>query len=100
MHPPVHYAVGVQNKVLEAMAMGTPVVCSVAAFAGLDAHKGEEVLVADDPEAFAARVLQVCLDPALAERLSAAGRKYVESHHSWGVQAGKLVALYELATAQ
>jgi glycosyltransferase involved in cell wall biosynthesis len=98
MHPPVHYAVGVQSKVLEAMAMGTPVVCSVAAFAGLDAPKGEEVLVADDPEAFAARVLRVCLDPALARRLSAAGKRYVGSYHSWGAQAGKLVTLYELAT--
>jgi glycosyltransferase involved in cell wall biosynthesis len=42
-------AVGVQFKILEAMAMGTPAVCTTAAFAGLDAQEGKEALVAHDP---------------------------------------------------
>ncbi len=94
---PAFYAVGVQNKVLEAMAMGTPVVCTSAALAGLEARPEEEVLVADGPEAFAAQVLRVFADPALAMRLSTAGRRYVEEHHSWEEGARGLVEVYEAA---
>jgi sugar transferase (PEP-CTERM/EpsH1 system associated) len=93
---PVPYAVGVQFKVLEAMAMGTPVVCTPAAFAGLDTQE-EQVLVADDPDEFATQVLRTLSDPALAEWLSAAGRRYVEAHHSWEAGARRLVEVYEEA---
>jgi sugar transferase (PEP-CTERM/EpsH1 system associated) len=94
---PVPYAVGVQFKVLEAMAMGIPVVCTSAAFAGLDAQEGKEALVADDPEAFAAQVLQLISDRALRERLAVAGRRYVEAHHSWEINARRLVEVYRQA---
>jgi sugar transferase (PEP-CTERM/EpsH1 system associated) len=97
---PVPYAVGVQFKVLEAMAMGTPVVCTSAAFAGLDAQEEKEALVADEPEVFAAQVLRICSDSALAERLAMVGRRYVEAYHSWGVGAQRLVATYEAAHSQ
>lgn len=94
---PVHYAVGIQNKVLEAMAMGKPVVCTPAAFAGLSGEKGKEALVADDPEEFTAQVLRVCSDSALARRLAAAGRRYVENYHSWETSARHLLEAYEQA---
>jgi sugar transferase (PEP-CTERM/EpsH1 system associated) len=97
---PVHYAVGVQNKVLEAMAMGKPVICTSATFAGLDAREGEEVLVADDAEAFAAQTLRLCADPALVQRLAVAGRRYVETHHSWETNAKRLVEVYEQARSR
>ncbi len=97
---PVHYAVGVQNKVLEAMAMGKPVVCTSATFAGLDAREGEEVLVADNAEAFATQVLHLCADPALAQRLAVAGRRYAETHHSWEASAKRLVEVYEQARSR
>jgi len=92
---PVPYAVGVQFKVLEAMAMGTPVVCTSAAFAGLHAHEGEEALVADTPGAFATQILHILSDPALARRLSVLGQQYVEGHHSWAIGARRLVEVYE-----
>ena len=92
---PVPYAVGVQFKVLEAMAMGTPVVCTPAASAGLDARRDKDVLVADDPQEFATKVLDVISDPASAKRLSEAGRRYVEAHHSWESGARRLVEIYE-----
>jgi glycosyltransferase involved in cell wall biosynthesis len=92
---PVPYAVGVQFKVLEAMAMRTPVVCTSAAFAGLEAREREEALVADSPDTFAAQVLRVCSNPTLAEHLAAAGRRYVEAHHSWDAGARRLVGVYK-----
>jgi sugar transferase (PEP-CTERM/EpsH1 system associated) len=94
---PVPYAVGVQFKVLEAMAMGTPVVCTSASGDGLQAQEGEEVLVADDPSAFAEHVLRLISDETLAKRLQIAGRRYVEAHHSWEAGARKLVETYNQA---
>jgi glycosyltransferase involved in cell wall biosynthesis len=96
---PAPYAVGIQNKVLEAMAMAVPVVCTTAAAAGTEARPGEAFLVANAPETFAAGVLRVMSDPGLAARMAAAGRRYVERHHSWEASAHRLVEVYERAEA-
>ncbi|MBZ0287216.1 MAG: glycosyltransferase, partial [Anaerolineae bacterium] len=53
----VRYGVGIQNKVLEAMAMGTPVVCSTQANSALRTINGEDILVGDSPEAIASHIL-------------------------------------------
>ncbi len=97
---PVPYAVGIQNKVLEALAMGTPVVCNVAALAGLEARDGEDVLRADNADDFARQVSRLLNDPELAARLSASGRRYVETHHRWDALTARLVGVYQNATEQ
>ena len=97
---PALYAVGVQNKVLEAMAMGAPVVSTHAGCAALAAEEGREILAADGEEGLAAAVLQILSDSALAERVAAAGRRYVETHHSWEAGARRLVEVYERAGSQ
>ena len=94
---PVRYAVGVQNKVLEAMAIGTPVVSAPASAAGIDARPGEELLVGEGPELFAEHVVAILRDATLAIGLSRAGRAYVERNHSWDCQTAKLVEIYERA---
>lgn len=91
---PALYAVGIQNKVLEAMAMSTPVVSTSAGCAALTAEEGQAVLTADGAEELAAAILLVLSDPTLAERLSTAGRRYVETHHSWEAGAQRLVDIY------
>jgi len=97
---PALYAVGIQNKVLEAMAMGTPVVSTPAGCAALAANESQEVLIAEGEEALAAAVLQVLSDQALARCLSAAGRRYVEAHHSWEAGGRQLVDIYERARSE
>lgn len=92
---PALYAVGIQNKVLEAMAMGTPVVSTPAGCAVLEAEDGREILKAEGAEELAAAVLNALSDPALAQRLSSAGRRYVEMHHSWEAKARRLLNVYE-----
>lgn len=96
---PLRYAVGVQNKVLEAMAMATPVVATSAACAALRAVSGEQLLVGDNAEALAAAAARLLDDVALARRVGDAGRRYVEAEHDWRVIAAELEAVYRDAMA-
>lgn len=91
---PLLYGAGIQNKALEALACGTPVVATHQATAALDVVSGRELLIADGPEAFADAVLTLLADPALRDRLGAAGRRFVEEHHSWDAAASALEAVY------
>lgn len=88
------YGVGIQNKVLEAMATATPVVTTPVGCRALQARDGEHYLVAADPEEFAAQVVRLLENPPLRERMGAAGRTYVECHHSWPVVACRLERVY------
>jgi sugar transferase (PEP-CTERM/EpsH1 system associated) len=80
---PLNIARGVQNKILESMALGVPVVTSPAAARGVDANDQEHFLVAKTPEDTAAAVVRLAGDPAERERLSRAGRSRMLSHHDW-----------------
>jgi sugar transferase (PEP-CTERM/EpsH1 system associated) len=90
---PLQTAWGVQNKVLEAMAMARPVVGSPAAIEGLNVTVGQDVLQADTPQQFAAAILSLLEDPQLRERLGASARRCVEKHYTWSARMGPLVAL-------
>jgi len=80
---PLRVARGLQNKVLEAMAMRVPVVASPAAFEGISAVAGRDLLVAAGPKAFGRAVVSLLRDPAARERYAAAGRTCVETNHNW-----------------
>ena len=97
---PMRYGVGIQNKVLEAMAMATPVVTTPQATTALQAEPGEDLLVASTPRGIAEAVLALLTNPALRLRLGQAGRRYVEIHHDWSAVAGKLEAIYREAIAE
>jgi sugar transferase (PEP-CTERM/EpsH1 system associated) len=80
---PLKLARGTQNKVLEAMASGIPVVASRLAARGVDAIADEHLLVADGPAPFADAVLRVMKDETLRARLARDGRARMLSHHTW-----------------
>ncbi len=88
---PMRVARGVQNKVLEAMAMGRPVVGTRAAFEGLELVTGYRALAADDAKTFAARC--VALLGAGDASLGEMGRRYVAAHHDWNTNMHRLHAL-------
>ena len=92
---PQPYAVGVQNKVLEAMACGTPVVASPQAASALQANSGRDLLVADDSKAFSRAVLSLLSDAGIRRSLGRAGRQYVEQHHRWSESVEKLEGIYD-----
>lgn len=79
---PLRIARGLQNKVLEAMAMAKPVVATTAATRALTVVGGRNLLVADRAEDFAEAVLRG-LDAMETVRLGCAARAYVERHHTW-----------------
>jgi glycosyltransferase involved in cell wall biosynthesis len=99
MVSPMVYSVGIQNKVLEAMALGTPVVVAAQAAQALGARPGRDLLTASSAQEFAAAALQVLDDAALAAGLRASGRLYVEQQHEWRTVCDRLVDIYRQAIA-
>ena len=80
---PLRIARGTQNKILEAMAMGVPVVASRLAAGGVDAVPGQHLLVADTPGEQCDAILRVLGDVRERARLSQAGRARMLSNHAW-----------------
>ena len=95
MVAPLAIARGTQNKILEAMAMGVPVVTSSAAAGGVDADAEQHFLVADGAPATAEAVLRIVDSPAERERLAHAGRSRMLSHHAWPSSMRRLDAIIE-----
>jgi sugar transferase (PEP-CTERM/EpsH1 system associated) len=94
---PLAYGAGIQNKILEAMACGTPVIASATALNALQALPGQDLLSANDAQAFANSVIDLLSNPEKREAMGSAGRLYVENNHSWGKAAEKLTQVYQTA---
>ncbi len=92
---PIVYGAGIQNKVLEAMAMATPVVATAKAVSALKVQHGKELLVANTPDDFAQAILHLLRDATWRERLGRQGRCYVEEHHDWNKITAQLEQIYE-----
>jgi hypothetical protein len=90
---PLIIARGTQNKILESMAMGVPVVASAIAARGVDAEPGRDILTANEPAEFAAAVVRLLAQPKERRRLAEAARARVVSHHSWKASMQRLDAL-------
>jgi glycosyltransferase involved in cell wall biosynthesis len=80
---PLRIGGGTRLKVLQAMALGTPVVSTTKGIEGLDLEPGRHVLVADSPESFASRVIQLIDDPAFGARLAIEARTAVRERYAW-----------------
>ncbi|NOX57869.1 MAG: TIGR03087 family PEP-CTERM/XrtA system glycosyltransferase [Planctomycetes bacterium] len=83
---PLRIARGVQNKVLESMAAGVPVVATSPVAAALQATSGEHLLVADDVAGFVARVVELLRDPSRCTALGSQARRWVASAYRWPTQ--------------
>ncbi len=80
---PLRQGAGTRLKVLEAMALGTPVVSTSKGVEGLDLEDGTEVLVADSPARFAERVIELLQNPRMQRDLSQQARRKVEQDYDW-----------------
>jgi polysaccharide biosynthesis protein PslH len=81
---PLRIARGVQNKILEAMSMGRPVVASSACAQAIDAKPGSEIVTASTSDEFVRGIEFLLRDPEHAETLGQAGRRCVLRNYSWG----------------
>ncbi|MBX3601537.1 MAG: TIGR03087 family PEP-CTERM/XrtA system glycosyltransferase [Rubrivivax sp.] len=99
MVAPLAIARGTQNKILEAMAMGVPVVTSRVAAGGVDAEPGRHLLVADAPSELAAAILALVERPEERARLATSGRERMLSHHAWPRSMQRLDAIIERCTS-
>ena len=95
MVAPLAIARGTQNKILEAMAMGVPVVTSRVAAGGVDAEAGAHLVVADSPREQAEAIIKLLDSPAERHRLALAGRQRVLSHHAWAQSMKRLDGIVE-----
>lgn len=93
---PLQIARGIQNKVLEGLAMGKAVVTSSPALAGLKARPGEHLLCADEPSQWVEKIQMLWRDADLRRRLGAAGRRFVEENHRWEITLKPLASLLGL----
>lgn len=80
---PVRAAAGIQNKVLEYMALGLPCVSSLLGCQGIGAVNGVELMTYRDPSEAAKLIVKLYRDLALRERIALAARSFVERNHSW-----------------
>jgi sugar transferase (PEP-CTERM/EpsH1 system associated) len=80
---PLRVARGIQNKILEAMAMGKAVVCTPQAHEGIRATSGKELVAAEGADDFSAATIDLLLDQGRATQLGLAARQCVEREYSW-----------------
>jgi glycosyltransferase involved in cell wall biosynthesis len=91
---PIRSGGGTRLKVLDGLASGRPVVSTSVGAEGIELRDGEDALLADDPDAFAAAALRVLADDTLAARVGAAGRRLAEQRYDWsGLGAALATAL-------
>jgi sugar transferase (PEP-CTERM/EpsH1 system associated) len=93
---PFRLARGVQNKILEAMAMGLPIVGTSETFKGIGATEADGIRIADDPASFARHVISFLrADDDSRRSFATQARFYVERHHRWEDQGAKLERLID-----
>jgi glycosyltransferase involved in cell wall biosynthesis len=91
---PLRAGFGVKNKILEAMALGTPIVATSRSLSGLaDVVPGAHLLHADSDEEIAAAVQRLLNEPALAEHLAGNARRLVEQRYTWKAVAARYEAV-------
>jgi glycosyltransferase involved in cell wall biosynthesis len=95
---PLRVGGGTRLKILEAMALGTPVISTSKGAEGLNVRHGENILIADTPQALADATTQLFADAALRTRLAQGGRALVERDYDWGIITARLSALIERIT--
>lgn len=94
---PIWTGGGTRLKILEAMALGTPVIATSKGAEGLDAVPGKHLLVADAAEQFATAVLQLLQNAALRQTISQNAAEFVTAHYNWPVVAPPFLEVVERA---
>lgn len=87
---PMQIGTGLQNKLLEAMAMQIPCITSLLAFKALNAREGEDILVAQTPEEYASHILMLLNNKEKAAKIAQNGFELVHKNFNWERETGKI----------
>ena len=90
---PMQIGTGLQNKLLEAMAMCIPCITSPLAFQALKAKAGEDILVAESPDEYVKHILFLLNNPEKAREIGMNGQRFVRDNFSWERECRKIEAL-------
>jgi len=91
---PILYGAGIQNKVLEAMAMETPVVATRKAVSAISVQHDDQILLGDTPDEIAHQIVRLLDDEPLRKQIARHGRCYVELQHDWDLIVKNLEKVY------
>jgi glycosyltransferase involved in cell wall biosynthesis len=92
---PLRRGAGTRLKILEAMALGTPVVSTTKGAEGLEVVPENHLLIADEPSEFATQILRLLRDPSLRGKLAENARRLVEARYGWGSIGRDFVQMVE-----
>ncbi|MEI7500972.1 MAG: glycosyltransferase [Bacteroidota bacterium] len=92
---PMQIGTGLQNKILEAMAMQVPCISSPLAFQALNARDGEDILVAQTPKEYAAQIMMLLNNPVKARQIAINGYEFVHKNFNWERETAKIEALIQ-----
>ncbi len=95
---PLQSGGGTRLKILEAMALGTPVTATSKGAEGLDVTPDKNILIADNPDDFALQCLRVLDSTSLRNTLAGEARQLVEQYYDWAMIGKKFCELVELTT--
>ncbi len=91
---PLRAGSGMRVKILNALAMGLPVVSTSVGAEGIEVTNGENIVLADGPGGFADAVVRVLTQPALAEKIARGGRSLMEARYAWDRVGERLLSVY------
>ncbi|MBA3374698.1 MAG: glycosyltransferase [Actinobacteria bacterium] len=91
---PLRLGAGTRLKILEGMAMGLPIVSTTLGAEGIDVTPNRDIVIADDPTTFAASVVRLLDEPALATSLGCSARQLMVERYSWRAAAKQLEDFY------
>lgn len=97
---PLRIARGVQNKVLEAMAMGKAIASTTEGVAGLNVTAGDELLIANSPRKLTEYVVNLIRDEQLRTTLGEYARSFVEEQHDWTPLLQRFAEMLEALAAR
>jgi glycosyltransferase involved in cell wall biosynthesis len=92
---PLRIGAGTRLKIIESMALGTPVVSTAKGAEGLDVVHGKNIMIADEPDEIASSVVRILRDSKLRERLSTEGRNLILEKYSSEVMGRKFNSLLD-----
>jgi len=90
---PMQIGTGLQNKLLEAMAMKIPCITSPLAFQALNAISGKEILVASTPKEYADHIRMLLGNPEKAQEIAQNGYDFVHRNFNWETETAKIISL-------